>query len=422
MPFCMVSKSVDVTFHLPFVSPHNFAPAPPPAPPPMTPGVAMELPMLQMWPPGFATHKLTTTVVHMAFPICLDGHDMGLMLPHVQVAPSPANLLTATHLLKSSRKNLFKAATVKMNKTPVGTFICLNGPPMPMMVCGEPVGLPMGCSTMSQANNVVVGMTWASYIISAFTAVANMAVDYILFRRDQKAAALGVLDEIKAMREIKLLGGLLSIDDMAAFGLKSAVAAASSLARLAFTNEDGSFPLLAGGPFGVEITRNEDGKYGVKGSVTAKKGDDSLTASAGVDETGATEVGVKGSRKHADGSESAVAAEHKNDPSTGKSGFTVEGSHTNKDGSEGKVGVEHSHDEKTGETTDKVGVSGKSAAGSAEASTSGTTDKDGKTTSTESVSVTPIGNETSKNESTSTYPAKPRMESKPSSINQGPQI
>lgn len=463
MPSCNVSISWDITIqYLP--TGHNYAPAPPPLPVP-TPApaaTALELPTPQFWPLGFGTHKQTTTVKHRMQSICLDGHDLGRMIVHVPLAPAPNNALLPLIMFKSSRKNNFKAQLVKMNKTPVGTFIMLNWPPMPMTSCAEPIAFPTADSPMSWLNSVRVGMSWASYLISALALAANLLIDRFLYNRDQALKKDGILDEMKKIRKTEFLGGLMSIDDMAAFGLKSAVAAASSIARLALTNEDGSFPLIAGAPFGVEITRTADGTYGVKGSATLTKGDNSLTATAGVAEDGSVEGGLKGSRKtkgdskdkygqdaSSEGSvgvsgkkdkdgkvEVAGQVAQKNsegdskqaqvkytDDNAGKSGVSADASSKDAHGHERKVGVEHSHDEKSGKTTDKVGVSGKNAAGEADASTSGTTDAAGNTTSKESASVTPVGMETSKAESTSTYPNAPRASGQPSSgLNSGPRL
>jgi hypothetical protein len=331
-----------------------------------------------------------------------------------------------------------------------------------MTSCAEPIAFPTADSPMSWLKSVRVGMSWASYLISALALAANLLIDRFLYNRDQALKKDGILDEMKKIRKTEFLGGLMSIDDMAAFGLKSAVAAASSVARLALTNEDGSFPLIAGAPFGVEITRTADGTYGVKGSATLSKGDNSLTATAGVAEDGSVEGGLKGSRKSKGdskdkygqdaSSEGSVGVSGKKDKdgkvevagqvaqknsegdskqaqvkytddNAGKSGFSADASNKDAHGHERKVGAEHSHDEKSGKTTDKVGVSGKNAAGEADASTSGTTDAAGNTTSKESASVTPVGMGTSKAESTSTYPNAPRASGQPSSgLNNGPRL
>lgn len=464
MPSCNISISWDITIqYLP--TGHNYAPAPPPlpAPTPAPAATAFELPAPQFWPLGFGTHKQTTTVKHRMQSICLDGHDLGRMIVHVPLTPAPNNALLPLIMFKSSRKNNFKAQLVKMNKAPVGCFILMNWPPMPMTSCAEPIAFPTADSPMSWCNSVKVGMSWASYLVSALALAANVLIDRFLYNRDQALKKDGILDEMKKLRKVELLGGLMSIDDMAAFGLKSAVAAASSIARLAFTNEDGSFPLIAGAPFGVEITRTADGTYGVKGSATLTKGNDSLQASAGVSEDGAVEGGIKVTRKsksdskdkygqnasseksagisgkkdkdgkvevagqvnqkNSEGDSKQAQIKYTDDPNTGKSGVSADASTKDAHGHERKVGAEHSHDDKTGKTTDKVGVSGKSAVGEADASTSGTTDAAGNTTSKETASVTPTGMKTSKVESTSTYPNAPAASGQPASgLNGGPRL
>jgi hypothetical protein len=464
MPTCPVSIWFDVAFQLPTTG-HNFAPAPPPAPPP-TPAPAAtcwELPATQLWPTGFGTHKQTKTVTHKKQAICLDGHDIGRFVVHVPISPGPNNALLPMIMFKASRKNNFKAATVKMNGTATGTFIMINFPPMPMTSCAEPIAYPTACSTTSWTNNVVVGMTWASYLISALTLAANILVDRYLLKRAAALKKTGFADEINEMRKIKLLGGLMTINDITAVALKSVVAAASSVARLALTNEDGSFPLLAGAPFGVEITRTADGKYGVKGSATLTKGNTSATVAAAVSEDGAVDGSAKVTHKSKDGSKDAYGQDASNemsagvsgkrdakgktevagsvsakdsvgneesgsikqtsDPTTGKTTTTSEISQKDALGTERKGTHETSENAKTGEKTDKVGVSGKSAAGSAEASTTTTTDATGQGTETTSGSVTPTGMEKRKAESKSpVYPTAPQPERVPLQLNNGERI
>jgi len=452
MPHCNVSISWDLTVEFgpapPFMKGHNYVPAPPPLPPP-TPApaaVAYELPATQFWPPGMGSHKQTTTVKHRMQSISLDGHDLGRMIVHIPSLPAPNNALLPLILFKSSRKNNFKAQMVKMNGTPTGCFILLNLPPMPMTSCSDPFAIPTACSPMSWINSVKVGMSWASYLIAAVTLAANVLIDRFLARRD---AALGSgLDAAKEARKKVFAKGLITIEDPLATGLKSAVAAASSIARLAFTNEDGSFPLIAGAPFGVEITRTADGTYGVKGEVTLSKNDKSVKLSAGgaedgsmeggvsfskkskdgtkdkygqesetessvglsgkKDKDGKVEVGAEAGQKTSEGNEKKVAGKYENDPATG-SKLSGEVSTKDSRGTEGKVAAEHSHDAKTGESTNKLSGSGNSAVGSAEVATEDKRDASGNVTeTTDSITVKPTGGSEGKAENKQAYPATPK--------------
>jgi hypothetical protein len=456
MPTCKVSLATDTAIQL-YTTGHPYAPAPPPlpAPTPAPVGTAIELPAPHFWPLGFGTHKQTTTVKHMLQPICQDGQDVGRMIVHVQLAPAPNNALLPLIMFKSSRKNNFSAPMVKMNKTPVGFFLMLNWPPMPMTSCSEPFALPTACSTTSWTNSVIVGVSWASYVISALTLIANLLVDRYLRKRDEALKSKGILDEIKAMRKTTFFGGLMSIDDMAAVGLKSAVAAASSVARLAFTNDDGSFPLIAGAPYGVEITRTADGKYGIKGSATLTKGNLSAKASAGISEDGSNEVGVVVTHKSKDGSKDSYGQDASAERSAGvsrkqdkdgkvevagqitqkdsegnsqsaqvkqttdsknnKSSVSAEVSDKDAHGHERKVTAETTETSKTvdgkttTESTDKLGYSNKSAVGEMGASTSEKHDSSGNVVQRDSeASVTPRGMEPSKTQSTTTYPTTPK--------------
>jgi hypothetical protein len=170
---------------------------------------------------------------------------------------------------------------------------------------------------------------------------------------------------------------------------------------------------------GVKATRKSKGdskdKYGQDAS-----SESSVGVSGKQDKDGRVEVVGQANRKNSEGDSKQAQVKYKDDPNTGKSSVTAEGSSKDAHGHERKASVEHSHDAKTGSTTDKVGVSGKNAAGEAQASTSGTTDAAGNTTSKESASVTPVGMETSKVESTSSYPNSPRVSGQPASgLNSG---
>ncbi|MCG6958139.1 MAG: hypothetical protein LJF04_19290, partial [Gemmatimonadetes bacterium] len=117
----VVSISNDLSFLLtPPVAMHeHFGPPPPPPAPPVyvKVGVAVDFPAIPMfWPPGMAmgNNKLSTKVVHKGMSICLGSHDVGVMIPHVQVVPSPLNTLTALQILFSSRSSVFQSSTVLM--------------------------------------------------------------------------------------------------------------------------------------------------------------------------------------------------------------------------------------------------------------------------------------------------------------------
>src|ERR1035437_1923310 len=89
MPCSPVSIATDIALPLiPLVMTfHDLVPVPP-VPPVPPPGIypCIEIPVMMMWPPGYALqqNKLTTTVLHKFLPMALDGHDCGYMIPHIK--------------------------------------------------------------------------------------------------------------------------------------------------------------------------------------------------------------------------------------------------------------------------------------------------------------------------------------------------
>lgn len=64
--------------------------APPPGvPKPCTFNPALEMIATQMWTAGYflGQNKFTTTVTHLGMPICVDGHDIGTLIPDITFPP-----------------------------------------------------------------------------------------------------------------------------------------------------------------------------------------------------------------------------------------------------------------------------------------------------------------------------------------------
>ncbi len=163
--YCPVSQSYDACLALGFASPHDYFPAGPcpPLPLPSPIGMAFDLPTTVWWPGGAALgkNKLTETVKHNEWSFALEGHDVGPLIVHVQIAPHPANALTVLHILKSKRKANFSAGEVKAEGKPVGHLLALNPGlvPTPMSVCGKPISPPTGCTAiMSAFNDLLIGV------------------------------------------------------------------------------------------------------------------------------------------------------------------------------------------------------------------------------------------------------------------------
>ena len=174
MPLSPVSIATDLALPLiPLVMTfHDLIPVPP-VPPVPPPGIypCIEIPVMMMWPPGYALqqNKLTTTVLHKFMPLALDSHDCGYMIPHITIPAN--NALLPMHIMFSSRKFVFSASTVKANGTPIGC----TWPLMPMLCCAQPVTLPSGTALLNCLNTVYVGVTWMDVLMG----VVSMAVTII---------------------------------------------------------------------------------------------------------------------------------------------------------------------------------------------------------------------------------------------------
>jgi len=303
-----VQRDLCLNLIVPLVATHNFIPLPPfpPVPPPMPAAplslaaCAIEPPVNAWWPPGYALgqNKFTTTVFHNGMQICLEGHDCGRFIPHLQITPAPNNMLTLLHIPFSSRKANFSASTVKMNGAAVACMTMIAWPPTPMTYCSEPIKMPLADAPTSHLNGVEVGMTWGDWFAGAFAIVAGMVLDYVFFRMSGGTRGFGqnagkMIAKSKAGQSVGSLisGGL--IGSLApSFGMKWAigqgVGALVGAVKIGLTGE-GSIGLSnsIGGPFlgltGSVTVSKSDGDWSTKGGVSGKAG----TATGNIDTNGA---------------------------------------------------------------------------------------------------------------------------------------
>jgi hypothetical protein len=231
---------------------------PPPAPP-IPSALCVEPPVMMMWPPGFALfqNKFTTTVLHKAMPIALDGHNCGYMLPHVSIPI--VNILTPIQIAFSSRKMAFSAAKVKANGTPIATTAPLL---LPMMCCAQPITLPNGAAPTNCLNTVRVGVTLADAIVGWFSIIATMAIDRY-FYKPATLDAKRILDDLKGK---SLLG-----DKWKKAAWKAAVGALTGAAKIAVGGDQGNVSISFGsGYFGGTISYSQgSGSKSVGGSLNA---------------------------------------------------------------------------------------------------------------------------------------------------------
>jgi hypothetical protein len=181
LPICILR---DLTMPVLLYSPHNYAaptglPAVPAASMLAAPASALDTPMPMLHPPGNMTgkNKYTTTVLHQGLGVIQASHDLGMMLPHVQLAPAVPNFFTPLHIMFSSRKVMFSSSTVKVDKQFVGFAGVVGLPPTPMLVCAEPIGYPMGEVPTRWLNSVWVGFTWLDWALGAMAIGVSLLVD-----------------------------------------------------------------------------------------------------------------------------------------------------------------------------------------------------------------------------------------------------
>jgi hypothetical protein len=279
LPICVIT---DLTISLPIYSPHNFAPAAPPVPPPMpavpmspAPASAMEFPATMLWPPGnvLLLNKYSTTVTHKRLGIIQAGHDLGVMLAHIQMAPAPNNVFTPVHSLFSSRKVSFNSSSVKANGLFVGFAGLIAPMPTPMLVCGEPLSFPMGEVPTRWANNVWAGFSYMDLALGAM----NMAVKLMTEKAFMPKGRLGPLK--KVVKDKRLGKGGLIYNKMfpvqtrkqAKAFLSRQVAGVVSGAVTAFVQGEGSGSFTLGSSFAsVTLTVARDSAGATAASLSTK--------------------------------------------------------------------------------------------------------------------------------------------------------
>jgi hypothetical protein len=238
----------------------------PPGPPPVgvayvAIGVAVDSPTPMFWPPGMAMgqNKLTTKVLHKGLPICVSGHDVGTAIIHVQIAPSPANIMTALHILFSSRKSMFMASTVLQEGKPTVACTLINLPPAPMLACADPVPIPMTGAPTSHLNTLLFGMTGTDYALGWASIALEMVVGFIASKIPGPNPSGSAASQI--MKKLAGPSGLGS------WALSQVAGVGSGVLRMIFTDGPAAFTIGVGTPFlqvQVELGRDENGDWSTK--------------------------------------------------------------------------------------------------------------------------------------------------------------
>lgn len=175
MPMAVpIARSVDICAG---ISTHLYVPVPPPPVPVPTVNPALEVPIIQAWPPGvgLGSVKKTSTVLHDGLAIIQAGHDCGKLIP--QVTYPPLNSLFPKQLIDSKRKVVLNCFSVRMDKQQTGCAC----PWIPMLTCGQPVSMPLTLTLSNICVNVSVGASGADFVAAFINVAGTMVIDYIFY-------------------------------------------------------------------------------------------------------------------------------------------------------------------------------------------------------------------------------------------------
>lgn len=149
----------------------QFIPPPPPAPPlPAVPGV-LEGPVSLGWPPGFLSHKKAPTVLVDGDAGIQQGHDVGMLIPHLA---APPNSLMAAHTLLSKHKIMFPVSSVQLEGKPVGTNLL----GFMDLICCNPISLACGATVVLKCT-VQTNATLMDFVKGYFYIFVECAIDAI---------------------------------------------------------------------------------------------------------------------------------------------------------------------------------------------------------------------------------------------------
>jgi hypothetical protein len=220
-----------------------------------TPGLAAEGIVGMWWIPGacVGANSFSTSVVHRRVGVALDGHDLGPLLPHLQILVEPANLLTPVQMLLSSREAMYTASTVQMNGKAVALCSGRQLPPANMLYCGEPSLPGPGDVTGPSSSSVVVGMTAEDWRRGELRTGLNIAVDL----------ACGLIPSVG--NEIRApIADEIADSAIGEAGERVGDAGSQGI-ELLFSDDPGEVELSLPGVGGVVVSRDADGSYSVRG-------------------------------------------------------------------------------------------------------------------------------------------------------------
>lgn len=255
----------------------------PPMPSPTMP--SREWPVEQGWAAGRAKHKIAGTVYHRRRGIVQHGHDCGAGIPDQAPPYVDANAYLPIIMLKSSRKVMFGASTVKAEGTAVGG--AHREPNLPMLSCGEPLPLPFTYPVANHTNTVLVGFTQADIDRGWEDIVDAILIEVVCFLMSIGNPIGGIGD---------FVAGVLGVDPM-----KSALGAAVGLRRSILRSAESGWTE----PISIKV---ETGGGAVGGGAevkwTPKSGEAEVSGEVG----GFSEKRSAGAKRDADGNWTGTGA------------------------------------------------------------------------------------------------------------------
>ena len=146
------------------------------------PGWSIEVPIRQQWFPGWHigqnrfAEKPPGHVKHKGKEIALEDHDIGALC--LDITPlCIINIWYAVMWPLSSRKFIWNASTVRMNKKATGCAQTFAWPVLPMITCGEPFKLPTLFVLTNGGHTVHVGLTSADFWAGMTFLAISLAID-----------------------------------------------------------------------------------------------------------------------------------------------------------------------------------------------------------------------------------------------------
>jgi hypothetical protein len=236
-----VSVNVIIDFSTGYYRHDAIVPGTPPVKIPMVP--SFEMIATQAWGPGIpmGKNKFSSSVVYRGFPIALDGHECGPLIPDM-TPPQPANLNYAIMWPTSTRKMVLSSHSVEHDgqKVACAQMLLL---PIPMMTCGDPIDAPVAVINLNMFNTEKVGVSLAEFLVALAVLAVGMIIDaaFASFSKDKSELTSSFSEHM--MKELwKSWGTPLEAKDWAKWAVK--VGAGILLSPLS-TNEQGEFEMKA---------------------------------------------------------------------------------------------------------------------------------------------------------------------------------